>query len=200
MGSILHLGKEEFAIRESYTISSNLEKFEQQLEPCFRLVLIGAEHDAVQLCSMAALLGWEVTVVAHPNEEKSKIDFAGSHEFIAMEAERFCLKLDLQTAVVLMTHNYVKDLQFLMKLKDIKTAYLGILGPVRRREKLFHELLERCPDTSLEFIESVYGPAGLELGAETPQEIALSVLSEIVAKVNGKNAVSLREKMGSIHS
>ena len=194
-GSVLTFGETGFCFRESYTIPKGLKMFSQALSPCFRLVLIGAEHDAVQLCAMAALMGWEVTVVANPREEKAQSDFPGCTDFIASEPET-----DHQTAILLMTHSYVKDLQFLITLKEQQPAYFGILGPLRRREKLFDELLEKCPDISLEFIESIYGPAGLELGAETPQEIALSVLSEIVATVNQKNPTPLREKEGRIHS
>ena len=199
-GSVLNIDGTSLPFRESYTIASGLELFEQAMSPCFRLIIIGAEHDTVQMCAMASLLGWEVTVVASPKEEKTQVDFPGATHFLNMEPESFVLESDDQTAILLMTHSYVKDLQFLMALREHECMYFGVLGPARRREKLFNELLEKCPDTSLEFIESVYGPAGLELGAETPQEIALSVLSEIVATVNQKKPSSLREKVGRIHS
>ncbi|MEM1260256.1 MAG: XdhC family protein [Bacteroidota bacterium] len=199
-GSVLRIGDTSFPFHESYTIALELELFEQDLSPCFQLVIIGTEHDAVQMCAMAALMGWEVTIVANPKEEKTQMDFPGATHFVNVEPESFVLASDNQTAILLMTHNYVKDLQFLMGLREHQPAYFGVLGPARRREKLFNELLEKRPDTSLEFIESVYGPAGLELGAETPQEIALSVLSEIVASINQKKPASLREKVGRIHS
>lgn len=199
-GSVLNVDDIILPFRKSYTITSELELFKQNVAPCFRLVIIGAEHDAVQMCAMASLLGWEVTIVANPKEEKTQLDFPGATHFVNAEAESFVLESDDQTAILLMTHSYVKDLQFLMVLRNHPCLYIGVLGPARRREKLFNELLEKCPDTSLEFIESVHGPAGLELGAETPQEIALSVLSEIVALNNKKKPISLREKVGRIHS
>ncbi len=199
-GSVLCIGDTSMPFRKSYTIGKSLEMFHQELPPCFQLIIIGAEHDAVQMCAMASLLGWEVTVVVPPDEQKTQLDFPGVSHFVNSEPESFELKSDDQTAIVLMTHSYVKDLRFLMALREFQPAYFGLLGPARRREKLFNELLEKCPDTSLEFVESVYGPAGLELGAETPQEIALSVLSEIVAIINRKTPVSLREKSGTIHS
>jgi len=199
-GSILKMGGTAFPFRQSYTISTDLEQFVQLLYPCFQLVIIGAEHDAVQMCAMAALMGWEVTVVTDAKEQKTQIDFPGTTHFLSTAPESFALEPDQQTAVLLMTHSYVKDLQFLMALKECRPSYFGVLGPARRREKLLNEVLEKCPDISLEFIESIYGPAGLELGAETPQEIALSVLSEIVATINRKKPVSLREKVGRIHS
>lgn len=199
-GSVMLLEDQELPFQKSYTISEGLEIFEQELPPCFQLVIVGAEHDTVQMCAMASLLGWEVTIVVPPDEQKTQADFPGSNHFISSDPEGVALRLDHQTALLLMTHSYVKDLRFLMALREEQPIYFGVLGPARRREKLFNELLEKCPDTTLEFIESVYGPAGLELGAETPQEIALSVLSEITAIVNKKRPVSLREKEGKIHS
>jgi xanthine/CO dehydrogenase XdhC/CoxF family maturation factor len=198
-GSQLRINGIQYSLCEDFEEPKGLQTFHQILPPCFKLIIIGTEHDAVQLCSMAALLGWEVTIVAHPKEEKTRTDFPGCTNFINAEAETWNLDTDAQTAILLMTHSYVKDLQFLMALKEQQSAYFGVLGPARRREKLFNELLEHCPDTPLEFIESIYGPAGLELGAETPQEISLSVLAEILAVINKKDAIPLREKAGRIH-
>src|SRR5690606_21843844 len=115
--------------------AQGLLRFKQQLAPCFQLLILGAEHDAVQLCHFAALAGWEVTVVANPREEKSERDFPGVHSFIQSEPEAFVHALDLQTAVMVMTHSFVKDLQFTMALSGERAAYFGLLGPTKRREK-----------------------------------------------------------------
>ncbi|MCL6265939.1 XdhC family protein [Flagellimonas myxillae] len=181
-------------------VSTGLMEFRQEMHPCFQLVIIGAEHDAVQLCKYASLTGWEVTVVASPGEEKKEGDFPGIHQLINVEPEAFRLSLDAQTAVVIMTHSYVKDLQFLMALKDEKGPYIALLGPYRRREKLFDELLERCPDIHEEFLDQIHGPAGIDIGAETPQEIAVSIVSEILSVVRGKKPALLKHKMGKIHT
>lgn len=199
-GSLLKLGNKAFPVSDTAKASTELLQLEQTMPPCFRLVIIGTEHDAVQLCSMASMMGWEVTVVANPKEQKSIQDFPGVTDFINAEPETFAIATDDQTAIVLMTHSFVKDLQFLMTLRTTRASYFGILGPARRREKLFDELLEQCPETSLEFIEAVHGPAGLDIGAETPQEIAISVLSEILTVINKKDATPLREKEGRIHA
>src|SRR5690606_2844239 len=177
-----------------------LLRFEQTMEPCFQLLILGAEHDAVQLCRMASLAGWEVTVVANPREEKSERDFPGIHKFIQSEPEVFAHSLDRQTAVMVMTHSFVKDLQFTMSLSGERAAYYGLLGPTKRRERLLGELLERQPEVSDGFLEDIHGPAGIDIGAETPQEIAISILSEIIATVNGKQTNSLKYKDGKIHS
>lgn len=176
-----------------------LESFEQEMQPCFQLMILGAEHDAVQLCKFAAITGWEVTVVASPKEEKSEADFPGIQKLIHADPEVFRPQLDQHTAVVIMTHSFVKDLQFLISLKNEQPTYLGLLGPLKRREKLYDELLERYPDVSEDFLEQVHGPAGIDIGAETPQEIALSVLSEILTVVNQKEPVLLKDKIGKIH-
>ncbi|MDC6364671.1 MULTISPECIES: XdhC family protein [Flavobacteriaceae] len=184
----------------STTNTTELDIFKQEMNPCFQLVIIGAEHDAVQLCTFASAMGWEVTVVANPKEEKTETDFPGIHQLIQTDPELFHLELDEQTAVIIMTHSFVKDLQFLIALKEERAAYMGLLGPLRRREKLFDELLERCPDISEEFLENIHGPAGIDIGAETPQEIAVSILSEVLAVTNNKEPQLLKHKMGKIHT
>lgn len=199
-GSFFHFKDIQLPINNSPKNTSSLSVFEQKLDPCFQLVIIGAEHDAVQLCQYANLTGWEVTVVANPREEKTKEHFPGVHRFLQFEPEDLNIALDEQTAVILMTHSFVKDLGYLLSLQDKNCAYLGLLGPARRREKLFDEILERYPEVSEDFMESIHGPAGIDIGAETPQEIALSILAEILTVVNNKEPRLLREKMGTIHS
>lgn len=200
-GSVFQMDGKQIPLRSGFKmVQHNLLAFEQEMQPCFKLIIIGAEHDAVQLCSFAALMGWEVTIVVNPREEKDLKDFPGATNFIAAEGETLALTTDKETALVLMTHSYVKDLQYLMTLKNEKPAYFGLLGPSRRREKLFDELLERDPEISEAFLDMVHGPSGLDLGAETPQEIATSILAEIMAVVNGKEAIRLKEKEGQIHS
>ncbi|RDY61585.1 XdhC family protein [Flagellimonas nanhaiensis] len=174
--------------------------FEQELDPCFQLIIIGAEHDAVQLCKFASMTGWEVTVVANPREEKTENDFPGIHKLVLVEPEAFSPELDDQTAVMVMTHSFVKDLQYVISLKEQRGAYIGLLGPFKRREKLFQELFERHPDISEDFLESIHGPAGMDIGAETPQEISISILSEILSVVNKKEPSLLKHKLGKIHT
>ncbi len=201
VGTIFEFKDSRFAMHPTNQIDPDLEVYRDRLKPCFKLVIIGAEHDAVQLCLLAGLLGWEVTIVAHPSEEKQISDFPGAHEIITPFPEEFdCDGIDMQTAVILMTHSYVKDLQYLIALQKSRHAYLGILGPKKRREKLLNEFLEFCPEVTDAFFGSMYGPAGLNIGAETPQEIAVSILSEILAVINRKSPIFLRDKKGGIHS
>lgn len=200
-GSVFQLKDTWHSVREGFNVNQDLELFEQEIPPCFKLMIIGAEHDAVQLCSFAALTGWEVTIIVHPLEEKSIDDFPGAHAFEPIAPEMFTVEnIDDQTAIVLMTHSYVKDLKYLLSLKNASPAYLGLLGPSSRRAKLLGEFMEHAPELSEDFLKSVHGPAGLNIGAETAQEISIAILSEILAVIRDKQPKSLRNKQGKIHS
>lgn len=200
-GSFFVYGDKALSLRETASVPDNLSVFEEAMSPCFKLLIVGAEHDAVQLCTFAALTGWEVAVVAPPSEEKSLVDFPGAGELIQTMPESLDTgRIDTQTAVMLMTHSYVKDLQYLLALKDTRPAYLGLLGPSGRREKLLNEFLEHCPEVSEQFFEGIHGPAGINIGAETPQEIAIAVLAEILSVIRRQDPIPLKNKKGAIHS
>ncbi|WP_370476634.1 XdhC family protein [Tamlana flava] len=178
-----------------------LPKFKQTMPPCFKLIIIGAEHDAVQLCKYGALTGWEITVVSGASETKSIDNFPGANHFISSSPENLDIKnIDNQTAVVLMTHNFANDLRFLVALQNTKPTYIGLLGPTKRRDDLISQFLEYCPDVDYGFLDSIHGPAGLDIGSETPQEIAVSIISEILAYSRHRAPISLSKKTGKIHS
>ena len=201
LGSQFYLDNNWHKIHDGLKEDPELSLFEQVLQSCHRLIIIGAEHDAVQLCRYAAFSGWEVTVVASATEEKTIEDFPGATDFQSIEPDKLDLsQIDEQTSVVLMTHSYVKDLSFLLRLHGTNPGYLGLLGPESRREKLLNEFLEQLPTADLDFVESVHGPAGLDIGAETAQEIAISVMSEILAVYRGAIPRHLRDKRGAIHN
>ena len=201
-GSVLKLNGKKYSLHPSVDIHEvgTKECFRQSFESLFRLFIFGAEHDAVQLSQAARLLGWEVTVVASPDEDKSCDYFPGAKELITPAFEEIDrLQLDEQTAVVLMTHSFNKDVQYLMALKDKRPAYLGLLGSVSRRERITNMLLDYMPDIPLDFLEQIHGPAGINLGAESAAEISVSILAEILSVIRNQKPVALRDKAGSIH-
>ncbi|UCE94497.1 MAG: XdhC family protein [Flavobacteriaceae bacterium] len=180
--------------------SSALKVFEQKLNPCFHLMIIGAEHDASQLSLMAASLGWDVTVVVSPSSPQILTDFPGSQVLEkTIPSELKLDRVDDNTAVVLMTHSYVKDLDFLFQLIKSRPCYIGLLGPSNRRERMLNDLIEKFPSINEEIFDLMFGPAGLNIGAETPQEIALSICSEILSITRGQEPKSLKDKIGRIH-
>ncbi len=200
-GSCLIFDKDRFSLHGAQSSDPAFSLFTQTMEPGIQLFIVGAEHDAVQLSSLATEIGMEVIIVANPTEEKSSDHFPGSERLLAISPEAFPInEIDEQTAIVLMNHSYAKDLQYLMALKVGKPFYLGLLGPYKRREDLLNAFLEQCPETEDSFLECIHGPAGLDIGAVTPQEIAIAILSEILMVARDRTPVKLRDKKGSIHS
>lgn len=202
-GSVITFNNSAFKFNDAFLPkqkNEGLKHFSQNLPPCFKLLIIGGEHDAVKLCKMASLLGWEVDVVTSMSDPKELKDFPGAKQVIASTPEVFnTSKIDSECSVVLMTHNYAQDLRYLLKLKDCELAYIGILGSVKRRQQLQNELFEYIEDLEESFIESIHSPAGLNIGAVTPEEIALSILSEILAVNRGREPFSLKTLNGKLH-
>jgi xanthine dehydrogenase accessory factor len=181
-------------------LEKELPTFRQTMDPCFQLIIIGAEHDAVQLCLMASFNGWEVTVVSSIKNSKTITDFPGAVRIISCEPNEFnSIQTDEQTAIVLMTHNFARDLSYLVQLSSIQINYVGLLGPVKRREQIINHLLDQQPNIDPTFLDHLYGPAGLNIGAETPQEIATSIVTEILSVTRKTNPKSLSNSNSPIH-
>ncbi len=201
-GSILSIEKESYPLSPSVHKESlaTLDCFSQEFLPIFQLYIFGAEHDAVQLCKMASAIGWEVHIVAPPDEAKSLDYFVGAKSLLTPLFEAVdTTQLDGETAVVLMTHSFHKDIKYLMALKDISPAYFGILGPSHRRERVFEQLLNYFPDLEPAFFDRINGPMGLNIGAESASEIAISILAEILSVIRKQQPIFLKDKMGHIH-
>lgn len=202
VGTVLLLNGKKYVLNPSFSIDriARQECFSQTLEPLFQLFIFGAEHDAVRLCQAAKLLGWKVTVVASPDESKSCDYFPGASSLISPTFDAIdTSEIDEQTAVVLMTHSFNKDVQYLMALKDTRPAYLGLLGSNSRRERVLSMLLDYMPNIASDFLEQIHSPAGINIGAETASEIAVSILAEILAVTRKTKPEALRNKVGSIH-
>ena len=200
LGSVFHFEGNQFTFSNSQ-LDKSLPSFMQLLQPRFHLIIIGSEHDAVQLCHFASLTGWEVTVVASAKDYKTKANFPGATRLAHLSAEEInALSIDMDTAVILMTHSYVNDLKFLVGLKNTQPAYLGLLGPVKRRNLLLNEFFEYTESFNEGLLEVAYGPSGISIGAETPQEIAISIIAEILSVIRKKEPMSLKYKNSAIHS
>jgi len=180
----------------------SLDVFQENLPPALKLIIIGAEHDAVQLCSFATLSGWDVSVIATDSDPKEISNFPGAKAVINTRAELFDMDLiDDRTAVMMMTHSYSKDLKYLLRLEQgVTIPYIGLLGPAKRRERIMNEVMELRPQVSEKFFDSIHGPAGINIGAETPQEIAISILAEMLSVYREQQIIPLKSKKGRIHS
>jgi xanthine dehydrogenase accessory factor len=193
----------QFTFSESFNINSKDENdtFTQIVQPAFRLIIIGGEHDAVKLCKISSNLGWEVDVITSAKDSADVTNFPGANSVLGETPETIEFKnIEENTAIVIMNHSYVQDLKYLVKLTNFNTRYIGILGSTKKRERLFNELLEFTPDISDTFFDNIYAPAGLHIGAKTPEEIAISIISEILSIFRNKEPFSLRKLNGNIYS
>ena len=171
-----------------------VEAFVEAIRPVLSLVVFGAGHDAVPLVDLAARLGWRVTVVDHRPAfaRAERLPGADRVALARPEAARDLDLIEAHTAAVVMTHNYMIDYDLLGWLVDEPAFYLGLLGPKRRAERLLSDL-------GRDGHERIYAPVGLDVGAETPEEIALAAVAEIQATRAGRAGGSLRDRAGRIH-
>lgn len=165
----------------------------EPIVPSHALVIIGSSATARALLPLASALGWRVTVVDNDPQRLQAADLPASVTVVCAEPAQLleALSLDARTSVVVMTHNLERDIACLVALREAPLAYLGALGSQERaRSMREHPALADA---------LLYAPAGLDVGSETPTEIALSVLAEIMAVVNGRSGAPLRGINGTIH-
>jgi xanthine/CO dehydrogenase XdhC/CoxF family maturation factor len=168
-----------------------------------RVLVCGGGTDAIPVVRIAAAVGWLVTVVDHRPSFATATRFPDAERVFQLDAVRdpaslaASLSLDRYAAAVSMAHAASHDRAYLHALLGVPSLrYLGVLGPRRRTMELFHG----APGIVAGALPAnVFAPIGLDLGAETPDEIALAIVSEIAAVLSGRSPVSLRERGGPIH-
>lgn len=180
----------------------NLTAFIEYVRPPVSLVVIGAGNDVVPLVSMADILGWQTTVIdGRPSYAKAERFVPACHVLVSKPEQALDqMTLDEHTVFVLMTHNYNYDLAMLRALIGRNVAYIGSLGPRKKLDRMLDELRGEGMTIETSRLPHLYGPSGLDIGAETPEEIALSILAEIKAVLAGRRGQPLRDKADSIHS
>jgi len=173
----------------------------EYLPPAVSLVIAGAGNDVKPLVEIASVMGWEITVaegrVSHATEKRFPL--AKTVKVIGAEDFLNGITMDEYTFVVLMTHNYRYDLTVLKNMLNCHNRYIGVLGPKSKLNRMLSDLAEEGVEISEEQMQRIYGPVGLDIGAETSEEIALSVAAEIKAVLEGKKGNSLRYKKDKIH-
>ncbi|WP_081209167.1 XdhC family protein [Salegentibacter sediminis] len=176
--------------------------FIQNYQPPVKLIIVGAGNDAQILAQQADLLGWDVIVTDGRPTHANKDRFTSSCQVIVSKPEETLqnIEIDHRSCFVLMSHNYNYDLAVLKLLfKEKLIPYIGILGPLKKYQRMLNDLEEENFDLIDENLNKIYAPVGLEIGAETPAEIGLSILAEIQMVLTGKSAKPLREKEAPIH-
>ncbi|MDO6435891.1 XdhC family protein [Cyclobacterium sp. 1_MG-2023] len=181
---------------------TNFTAFVENMQPSIRLNIIGAGNDVLPLVKLAKAMGWDIVIADGRSNLATSTRFSEAIEVLTGKADEVVgrLKVDRKTAVVLMSHNFNYDLGILKGLYPYKCPYIGVLGPKKKLLKLMDQLANQ--DIALQEKEEnlIFGPMGLDIGAESPEEIALSILSEVKAVMAGNVGGHLRSKNGPIHN
>lgn len=169
------------------------------IDPAVHLVIAGAGNDIMPVVKIAGVLGWQVSILDGRPFYATCARFPDVHQVLVTDASDALSKIntDENTVFVLMTHNYNYDLALLAQLIKKEIPYIGILGPRKKFDRLMDELAQHAENDIRS--GNLYGPVGLDIGAETAEEIALSVIAEIKAVLSGKHGQSLRHKNEPIH-
>lgn len=171
------------------------------IQPPVALHIFGAGADAIPLADAANELGWQVTVVDHRPAFITESRFPNAQDrFLTRDDEPSPrIVIDDLTAAVVMAHNYDRDRENLARLLSSDAFYVGALGPRRRTDQMLNELAESGSGFSNKQLERLFAPAGLDIGADAPESIAVSIIAEINAALHNRAGGFLRERQSPIY-
>lgn len=172
--------------------------FAEFLPPELHVILMGHQYDIFPLAKVVKEAGWRATVVANP--QKIHRDVAALVSTVVAPEDFTTDLVDKYTAVILMSHDYKTDKRNLPLVLPTAAPYIGMLGPRVRADRMISELTEGGTLFSARDQERIFAPVGLDIGAISPEEIAISIVAEIRAVFSGRAGGLLRERPSSIHA
>jgi xanthine/CO dehydrogenase XdhC/CoxF family maturation factor len=190
-------------VRVYEVVGGSVKVFVETLSSPVPLIVFGAGHDALPVVELARGLGWQTEVVDPLARPASLSRFATADKVTLARPEEVGARVSItpRTLALLMSHNYSHDLELLKFLLASPARYVGVMGPRKRTERMLGELA--AGDEAFRLVEEererLYSPAGLDIGANAPAEIALSIIAEMRAVLDGRRGGMLRERRGSIH-
>src|SRR5437899_107437 len=193
----------ERSVKEDIAVGDDVvTAFVEVLEPSPRLLVCGAGHDAIPVVRFAAQLGWRPVVIDDRERFLTHERFDEAAEFVPLDkpleaAER--AGVDRRTFVLVMSHNYLRDRDYVRSFLGTDVAYIGALGPRKRLDSLLADLAKEGVEPSGEDMAKIYAPAGLDVGAEGPEEVAWAIVAELLAVRSSRGAGFLRDRRGHIH-
>ena len=175
--------------------------FLNEVSPPTALIIFGAGDDAQPLARLAKELGWVVTIADPRAAFATTQRFPQADSLVVGAADSLVGKIDprADSVAVVMTHHYVHDVPILRDLLARPLAYLGLLGPKKRAEKILSDLAAAGVVLTPAQRAQLHAPVGLDLGADSPEQVALSIVAEIQAALTQRNAQPLRERTRPIH-
>ncbi len=174
-----------------------LSIFIEILPPEIHLILMGHQYDVYPLARLIKEMGWRTTVVSNPLKVNPKI--LTTVDKVCGYDQMNDIAIDKYTAILLMSHDYKTDKVNLPKALGTGVCYVGMLGPKLRSEKIFRELEQEGKPVTNDDKERIYAPAGLDIGALSPEEIGLSLIAEIRAVFSKRGGSFLRLRQETIH-
>ncbi|HMK19004.1 MAG TPA: XdhC/CoxI family protein [Chitinophagaceae bacterium] len=180
----------------------NITAFIEVIKPPVSIIIIGAGNDVMPVVNMADILGWETTVVEGRANYAKQERFVSACQVLVARPENVLeqIVIDEHTVFLLMTHNYNYDMAMLKQLLGKNVVYIGMLGPKKKRERMLNELEDEGLNFTEQQLSALHSPVGLDIGAETSEEIALSILAEVKAMFANKDVQSLRKIKEVIHA
>ena len=178
-----------------------MEAVIEYIAPAVSLVIVGAGNDVKPLVEAASILGWKTTILDGRATHALSLRFPKAHQVILTTADQVTdlVGIDPFTVFVLMTHNYQYDLGVLKSLIGTIAPYIGVLGPKTKLHRMYNDLAEEGTELDKLQKERIFGPMGLDIGAETSEEIAISIISEVKAVLSGRNGSPLKFRTTKIH-
>lgn len=181
----------------TYQLSSaTVEVFIEAIKPPLSLIIFGAGRDALPLVKLAQVIGWQVTVVDCRAQELTYQRFAIADKIILTRREIISQQISVNehTVAVIMTHNYFDDRDIIKFLLPTSISYLGVMGAKKRTAKILEEL-----NPTPTQLAKLYSPIGLDIGADTPVEIASAIIAEIQAVLAQRQAGFLKHRVQPLH-
>jgi xanthine dehydrogenase accessory factor len=179
-----------------------IDVFIELIQPSVSLMIFGGGFDARPVSQLAKSMGWKVTVTDECVAHIAPVFFPDADKLSL--CDRSFVDRDFAitqfTACVLMSHNYEYDRDVLRKLLKSNSPYIGILGPRKRFDKMLSEFEKEGFQLSANDFDRIHSPIGLDIGAETPDEIAVSIIAEIQGKFAQRSGGYLKYRTGPIHT
>ena len=178
-----------------------LEIFIELIQPAISLMIFGGGFDARPVSHLAKSLGWDVTVTDECVAHIAPLFFPTADKLSLCQREFIDRDFDITpfTACVLMSHNYEYDRDVLKKLVSSPSPYIGILGPRKRFDKMLEEFEAEGIRLTNDDLHRIHSPIGLDIGAEAPDEIAISIISEVQGKFSNRSGGFLKYRNAPIH-
>src|SRR5680860_158081 len=175
--------------------------FIESVLPPLRMLVCGAGHDAISVVKLASELGWRTVVVDDRPEFLDRSRFPGASELVEAQPSEAAAGAgsDRRCYALVMSHTYLRDRDYLKSFLGSDVSYIGMLGPQPRTERLLADLATEGMVPSSERLSVIHGPAGLDLGSEGPEEIAVAIVAEILAVARAREGGYLRDRSGTIH-